>query len=46
MTKAGKKLTVIWEQVPAPDAEERLAAAFAMLLGPPPREPPGEGLDG
>lgn len=32
MKQASARLTVKWEQVATPDAEERLGAAFAMLL--------------
>lgn len=39
------KLTVIWEEIPTPDAAERLAAAFAMLFSTPPHERSEEGLD-
>ncbi len=34
MKKDGIKLQVIWEEVVTTDAEQRLAAAFAMLLSP------------
>ena len=47
MNQIGIKLTVIWEEIVTPDAPQRLAAAFAMLLSPaPPSELlSGEGLD-
>jgi hypothetical protein len=46
MKQAGIKLTVIWEEVSTPDAQQRLAAAFAMLLGPQPTpDPPEQGID-
>lgn len=38
MNQTGKSLTIIWEEILTPEAEERLAAAFTMLLGP--RRPP------
>jgi hypothetical protein len=43
--KNGIKLTVIWEEVTTPDAEQRLATAFAMLLRPLPPKLPENGLD-
>jgi hypothetical protein len=46
MKKTGVKLTVIWEEITTPDAQQRLATAFAMLLSPlPPPEQPENGLD-
>lgn len=46
METTGPKLKVIWEEIPTPDAAERLAAAFSMLLyGMPPRELPAHNLD-
>jgi hypothetical protein len=32
--KTGIELTVIWEEVVSPDAQQRLATAFAMLFSP------------
>ena len=47
MKQTKVKLQVIWEEITTPDAPQRLAAAFAMLLGPrPPSEVPSDsGLD-
>jgi hypothetical protein len=46
MKQTGIKLTVIWEEVTTPDAQQRLAAAFTMLLSPlPPPKLPKQGLD-
>lgn len=35
MKQTGTKLIVIWEEIATPDAQQRLASAFAMLLSPP-----------
>jgi hypothetical protein len=46
MKQTGTKITVIWEEVTTPDAQQRLAAAFAMLLSPlPSTELPERGID-
>jgi hypothetical protein len=46
METTGPKLKVIWEEIPTPDAAERLAAAFSMLLGTSsPKELPTPHLD-
>ena len=47
MKQTGLPLNFIWEEMPAPDAAERIAAAFTMLLGSwMSREmPPEQGLD-
>jgi hypothetical protein len=46
MKQTGIKITVIWEEVTTPDAQQRLAAAFAMLLSPlPPHDLPEQGID-
>lgn len=39
-------LKVIWETIPSPDAQQRIEAAFAMLLSPlPSRKTPEQDLD-
>jgi hypothetical protein len=44
--KAGIPLTVIWEELASPDAQQRLAMAFNMLLSPTPTlGATNEGLD-
>ena len=44
MNKTGIKLTVIWEEVTSPDAQQRLATAFTMLFSPlPPAKEPEQG---
>jgi hypothetical protein len=47
MKKFETKLQVIWEETITPEASQRLAAAFAMLLSPLPSSelPPTQGLD-
>jgi hypothetical protein len=45
MRQAEKKLAIVWEEVHAPDAAQRVSAAFAMLLGPVASQSPDEGLD-
>lgn len=47
MKRRELKLTVIWEEITTPDAAERIAAAFTMLLSSfPSRElPPDQSLD-
>lgn len=47
MNKIENKLTVIWEEVTTPDAQERLATAFTMLFSPLPEHPSmtEQGLD-
>jgi hypothetical protein len=32
MKRSGGKFEIVWETIGAPDAEERLSAAFAMLF--------------
>jgi hypothetical protein len=40
------KLTVIWEEITSPDAEQRLATAFSMLFSPmQPHDLTDNGLD-
>lgn len=47
MKRTGINITVIWEGIVTPDAPQRLAAAFDMLLSPPPgkEKPPERDLD-
>lgn len=46
MEQTGIKLTVIWDEITTPNAHQRLAEAFAMLLSPRPSpELPKQGID-
>jgi len=38
MGRKSKKFKVVWEQVPDPQAEERVLQAFELLIGPEIRE--------